>query len=326
MPNQGDSLTNAVSGLWTGYQEKGLVNQGNLPSKREISDLLWLIYDTLFPGFSSGQVSLVSKDILHNRLQDIQVALLESITKVLNWEQLTPELAYTSKHIQWNSFSDPATPVLNDSPNQRALEVTSRFLESLPVLRQQLTTDIEATFLGDPAAKSIQEIVMCYPGFYATALYRLAHYFYQEGIPLIPRMMTEWGHTQTGIDIHPGATIGHSFCIDHGSGVVIGETALIGHHVKLYHGVTLGALSVKKSKATRKRHPTLGNYTVVYAHTTILGGDTEIGDHCIIGGNVWLTHSIPSHSTIYLSEDDTSGVYRQLMKPTKNRDNTTNHS
>lgn len=205
----------------------------------------------------------------------------------------------------------------NDEKQQAATQshaVVSDWLGYLPRLRKELKQDIEATFAGDPAAQSHDDIILSYPGFQATMVYRLAHFLHQRKVPLIPRMMTEWAHSATGIDIHPGATIGHSFCIDHGTGVVIGETAVIGHHVKLYHGVTLGALSVKKSShpnaATppKKRHPTLGNHVVVYAHATILGGHTEIGDHCTIGGNVWLTHSLPARSTCYLSDD-----YRQLL-------------
>jgi len=200
----------------------------------------------------------------------------------------------------------------------QAQAVVSEWLGYLPRLRKELKQDIAATYSGDPAAQSHDDIILSYPGFQATLVYRLAHFLYQKKVPLIPRMMTEWAHSVTGIDIHPGATIGHSFCIDHGTGVVIGETAVIGHHVKLYHGVTLGALSVKKSShATdpakgpvplKKRHPTLGNHVVVYAHATILGGHTDIGDYCTIGGNVWLTHSLPPRSTCYLSED-----YRQLL-------------
>jgi len=198
--------------------------------------------------------------------------------------------------------------------SKHAHAVVSDWLGYLPRLRKELKQDIEATYSGDPAAQSHHDIILSYPGFQATMVYRLAHFLYQQKVPLIPRMMTEWAHSITGIDIHPGATIGHSFCIDHGTGVVIGETAVIGHHVKLYHGVTLGALSVKKSShaigglPATKRHPTLGHHVVVYAHATILGGHTEIGDYCTIGGNVWLTHSLPPRSTCYLSED-----YRQLL-------------
>ncbi len=159
--------------------------------------------------------------------------------------------------------------------------------------------DVDAVFLGDPAAKSRMEVLRSYPGFYAIAAHRIAHLMHQMGFSLIPRMISSYAHSKTGIDIHPGAKIGHHFCIDHGTGIVIGETAIIGDFVKIYQGVTLGALSVNKEDAGTKRHPTIGNHVVIYSGATILGGETEIGDFSIIGGNVWLTKSIPPQSKIY---------------------------
>src|SRR5688500_13033388 len=154
-------------------------------------------------------------------------------------------------------------------------------------------------FEGDPAAKSRSEVIRTYPGFYAIAAYRIAYELHSLGIHGISRIITEHAHSKTGIDIHPGAKIGNHFCIDHGTGVVIGETAVIGNHVKIYQGVTLGALSVSKDDAEKKRHPTLEDHVVVYAGATILGGATVIGHHSIVGGNVWLTRSVPPHSKIY---------------------------
>ena len=163
--------------------------------------------------------------------------------------------------------------------------------------------DVTAIYNGDPAAKSEDEIILAYPSFYAITVYRLAHELYCLNVPLIPRMMTEHAHMKTGIDIHPGAKIGRHFCIDHGSSLVIGETAVIGDHVKLYQGVTLGALSLKGRETQGVRHPRLEDHVTVYARTTILGGETVIGAHSIIGGNVWLTASVPPHSKIYLTSD-----------------------
>lgn len=177
--------------------------------------------------------------------------------------------------------------------------ITTAFFESLPGIYRLLRTDSKAIFDGDPAAKSEFEVIRTYPGFLAISLYRIAHALLQLGVPVLPRVLTECAHSRTGIDIHPGAVIDEYFCIDHGTGVVIGETTRIGKHVKLYQGVTLGALSVDKAAMDRKRHPTIGDRVVVYAGATILGGDTVIGDDSVVGGNVWLTSSIPPHSTAY---------------------------
>lgn len=177
--------------------------------------------------------------------------------------------------------------------------VEEKFLDQLPEIRQTLLRDADAICAGDPAAADRTEVIRTYPGFFAIAIYRLAHIFYLMEVPLIPRILTEYAHSETGIDIHPGATIGEQFCIDHGTGVVIGETCVIGTHVKIYQGVTLGALSVQKDLAKVKRHPTIGDNVIIYSGTTILGGDTVIGHDSIIGGNVWLTKSLPPGSRVY---------------------------
>lgn len=173
------------------------------------------------------------------------------------------------------------------------------FFKLLPELYRKLHTDIAAILEGDPAAKSEFEVIRAYPGFYAISFYRIAHALVTLEIPLLPRILTEYAHSQTGIDIHPGAQIGEYLYIDHGTGTVIGETTHIGDHVKLYQGVTLGALSVDKWMAGVKRHPTVEDHVIIYSGATILGGDTVIGEHSIIGGNVWLTKSVPPHSTVY---------------------------
>ncbi len=182
---------------------------------------------------------------------------------------------------------------------QNPEEIAQTFFEAVPGIYEKLQKDIEATFAGDPAAQSKDEVVRTYPGFYAIASYRVANKMAQIGIKSIPRLLTEYAHSKTSIDIHPNATIGEYFCIDHGTGVVIGETSLIGDYVKIYQGVTLGALSVSKEDASTKRHPTLEDHVVVYSGATILGGNTVIGHHSIVGGNVWLTRSIPPHSKVY---------------------------
>ncbi|MBE7009838.1 MAG: hypothetical protein E7422_12150 [Ruminococcaceae bacterium] len=180
-----------------------------------------------------------------------------------------------------------------------AEKAVSALLRELPEVRRQLQTDLTAAYQGDPAARSVDEVILCYPAFPAIATFRLAHVLYREGVPLLPRMMTEYAHRRTGIDIHPGATIGDSFFIDHGTGVVIGETTTIGCGVKLYQHVTLGAKSFAVGEDGSlvkgiKRHPDIGDRVVIYAGATILGGETHIGSDCIIGGSVWLTHSVPA--------------------------------
>jgi len=173
------------------------------------------------------------------------------------------------------------------------------FFESLPAIYQALLTDADTVLRFDPAAQSIEEVLIAYPGFYATAIYRLSHQLYVQGIRTLPRILSEHAHSKTGIDIHPGATIGAAFAIDHGTGIVIGETAVIGERVKIYQGVTLGALNVSKELATKKRHPTIEDDVIIYSGATILGGDTIIGKGSIIGGNIWLTHSVPPNSVVY---------------------------
>lgn len=176
--------------------------------------------------------------------------------------------------------------------------ITGAFLDGLPVIHDSLLTDAQAHLEGDPAARSLDEVILAYPGFRAVALYRIANRLHRLGVPLLPRLITELGHRETGIDIHPGATIGRAFSIDHGTGVVVGETTVVGDRVKLYQGVTLGAASVRKDLADMKRHPTIGHDVVIYANATILGGDTIIGAGSIIGGNVWLTRSVPVNSIV----------------------------
>lgn len=170
--------------------------------------------------------------------------------------------------------------------------------DHLPTLRQALDLDARAILDGDPAATSLDEVILCYPGFFAIAVHRLAHQAWQDGWQLLPRLLSEWAHRRTGVDIHPGARIGPSFCIDHGTGLVIGETTEIGANVKLFQGVTLGALAVRKELARTKRHPTLEDDVVVYANATILGGKTVIGKGSVVGGSAWVTRSVPSDSLV----------------------------
>jgi len=176
---------------------------------------------------------------------------------------------------------------------------TTVFFSNVPYIYETLLKDAAATLQFDPAAKSIEEVLVAYPGFYATAVHRIAHQLHVQQIPTLPRLLSEYAHSKTGIDIHPAATIGNAFTIDHGTGIVIGETAIIGNNVKIYQGVTLGALNVSKTTASTKRHPTIQDNVVIYSGATILGGKTVIGHDCIIGGNVWLTNSVEPFSVVY---------------------------
>jgi len=194
-----------------------------------------------------------------------------------------------------------------DESETAAEEICTKFAERLPEVKRLLLLDIEALYEGDPAAVSREEVMISYPGFRAITIFRVAHELYLLKAPLIPRIMTEYAHERTGIDIHPGATVGEYFFIDHGTGIVVGETTTIGDHVKLYQGVTLGAKSFELDANGNpvkniKRHPDIGNHVVIYANATILGGDTVIGDHCVIGGNTWLTRSVGAGSVISYKE------------------------
>jgi serine O-acetyltransferase len=188
----------------------------------------------------------------------------------------------------------------------------------------EIEKDARALLSGDPAAKDLTEVLLCYPGLFAITAYRLAHFLHRQKISIIPRLISEIAHEKTGIDIHPGAVIGESFFIDHGTGVVIGETAVIGNHVKIYQGVTLGALSIDKKLAETKRHPTIKDHCVIYSHATILGGETIIGEHSVIGGNVWMTKSVPAGSIVYhKSEVKLDQVDQNISKDFKNQEELT---
>jgi len=196
-----------------------------------------------------------------------------------------------------NTFASLVSETLREESEIK--QHTTEFFYRIPSIYKALLQDAEAILAFDPAARNISEVVVAYPGFYATVVYRLSHQLWKQGVQLLPRLFSEYAHSKTGIDIHPAAKIGTDFAIDHGTGVVIGETTVIGDHVKIYQGVTLGALNVAKSLASSKRHPTIEDEVVIYSGATILGGETVIGKGSIIGGNVWLTYSVPQNSVVY---------------------------
>lgn len=228
------------------------------------------------------------------------IKFLEQLTDLLF--PVGAEGSEIDKNLALNDLKKSLNELINPLMPQRdftTVRITGKYFESLPEIYNQLLLDANAILEFDPAASSLEEIVLAYPGFHAITTYRLAHPLYMAGVPLLPRLMCEYAHRNTGIDIHPGARIGKSFFIDHGTGVVIGETTVIGDNVKIYQGVTLGALNVRKEEALKKRHPTIEDNVIIYSGTTILGGDTVIGHDSVVGGNVWLTGSVAPNSIVY---------------------------
>ena len=250
--------------------------------------------ETLYQAHQHKKTTPSPKDICHFIKGLLQILFPElSDNQYDSFRSLEQE--YRNIRLRAAMILKPLALELAQSPE----EIEHLFFANLPNIRARLLSDASAISLGDPAATSQREVIRTYPGFFAIAVYRLAHEFYSLGVPLIPRILTEYAHGETGIDIHPAAEIGDNFCIDHGTGIVIGETVKIGNHVKLYQGVTLGALSVKKEMAKTKRHPTIEDEVIIYAGATILGGETVIGSGSIIGGNVWITKSVPPFSRVY---------------------------
>lgn len=277
------------------YEEIGGINHldgSNLPSRLGVVAILQDYQSLIFPGFTTeepihrGEVPYRITETLHRLARN----LIMEIGKCICFK--------TRRSEQRNCLC--VVDALWDQNCRREAEgISLELLTLLPELRRKIHLDVEAAFLGDPAAKSHEEVILAYPGLEAISIHRFAHELWIRNIPLLPRMMSEYIHGKTGIDIHPGATIGESFFIDHGTGVVIGETTIIGKNVKIYQGVTLGALSIKKEFSNRKRHPTIEDDVTIYAGATILGGETVIGKGSVIGGNVWITESVPPYSKVY---------------------------
>ena len=281
------ALEKIIGDLLSSYRNVGAINNidgSNLPSKGAVAGICRDFLQILFPGFHDQEA--IHSDhlarVTAHRISSVADRLKEEICKSLRLGQ-------------------------PDCPESRAQTRLMEFLGDLPNVRRLLRDDVEAAYEGDPAARSYDEIILSYPYIEAISIQRLAHLLYLAEIPLVPRMMTEWSHGLTGIDIHPGARIGSHFFIDHGTGVVIGETSTIGSHVKLYQGVSLVARSFQKDEQGKilkggKRHPDVGSNVTIYANTTILGGDTIIGSGTTIGANVFLGHSVPENSLVFYEE------------------------
>ncbi len=262
-----------------------------IPSREAAIDIIHRACRMLYPGY-----------FIRKRVDEVNLGYYFGQEAVGFFEVLSRQIALAIRH-DCLRYGLPCTHC-----ETRGYEDAIRFMRELPRLRGVLATDVRAAYDGDPAAQSYDEVIFSYPGLLAVTVYRLAHQLIQQQVPLIPRIMTEYAHSLTGIDINPGATIGASFFIDHGTGVVVGETTVIGDRVRLYQGVTLGALSLPREKVeglrARKRHPTVEDDVIIYAGATILGGDTVIGARSVIGGNVWLTESVPPDTKVLLKKPE----------------------
>ena len=275
-----------------------------IPSRDAVSDILHRARCILFPGFFTLNVLASS---------NLEYCLKEEMSAL--YKEMSKQIILATRHDCLRS--DQPCAACEESGHARALQ----FIQTLPKLRQILATDVRAAMEGDPAAKSYDEIITSYPGLFAISVQRIAHELYKLKVPRLPRAMTEYAHSFTGIDIHPGAHIGRSFFIDHGTGVVVGETTEIGNRVRLYQGVTLGALSMPKEAVEhfrdKKRHPTIEDDVIVYSNTTILGGETVIGARSTIGGNVWITESVPPDTKVYLKKPEL--IYSANGHPSRNK-------
>ena len=284
-----DTLVDRISSTYEDEQGINHIEGFNLPNKKEILHILDELLEVIFPGFS---------DRKSYNLSTVRYNIGEQLANV--YSHLTDQI---ERSMRYNSYLDKKP---SKNIERKAEDAVRELLNSLPEIRESMKLDVQAAFDGDPAALSLDEIVMCYPGVKAITVQRIAHHLYQSNVPLIPRMMSEHIHSDTGIDIHPGAQLGKGVFIDHGTGVVVGETAIIGDGVKIYQGVTLGALSFPKDACGKiikgaKRHPSIGSDVTIYSGATILG-DIFIGDNSIIGGNVWLTESTPTGTRISIEQ------------------------
>ncbi len=284
--NNTDTL---IQNLLNSYTEYGGINLEGLqsfPNRQAVTDVLHDLQALVFPGFRTSE-ALTDENIRYitgERVSRVISQLTREVKKALLY-------ACTQNGLTHRKCADLA--------EQTVLSL----IGELPEIRRLVNLDAQAALKNDPASRSIEEIILSYPGLEAIVVYRLAHYLFHNGVPIIPRIMSEYIHGKTGIDIHPGAEIGESFFIDHGTGVVIGETCVIGAYVKIYQGVTLGALSVKKELQDKKRHPTIEDNVTIYPGATILGGKTVIGNSSIIGGNVWVIDSVPANTVVRYTPD-----------------------
>ncbi len=285
------NMDNLINNILDSYKELGGINAAgfnSFPNRENVVIVLNDLQSLVFPGYRTAE------DIDETNLRYITGQRVNRIVTILT-KEIQKALIY---EVTLHSNDGQPGGVSQSHCFGLAEKTALALIEAIPSLRKTIQTDVIAAFNGDPAAKSNEEVIVSYPGLEAIIIYRLAHFLFTCGVPVIPRIMTEYSHSKTGIDIHPGATIGESFFIDHGTGVVVGETTVIGKNVKLYQGVTLGALSVKKNLQNKKRHPTIEDDVTIYANATILGGDTVIGKGAVIGGNTWITSSVKAGTVV----------------------------
>ena len=278
------SIDNAVNNILESYNKYGGINleeANEFPNRQNVVEILRDIISLIFPGFRTAE------DIDCETLRFVTGQKVNRIISMLTRE-IKKALIYVTQDAE----------VSNCHCFSLAKKTAQALIEEIPEIRRKVGLDVQAAFQGDPAAKSTEEVIVSYPGLEAIVIYRIARFLCVSGVPVIPRIMSEYAHGKTGIDINPGANIGESFFIDHGTGVVIGESCSIGNNVKIYQGVTLGALSVKKELMNKKRHPTIEDNVTIYANATILGGETVIGEGSTIGGNTWVTKSVPPHTLL----------------------------
>lgn len=279
-----DSLIESIVDSYNSFGGVNLSEINSYPNSETVVSVLKDLQALIFPGFKTAET--IDK-------QNLKFLTGEKINRVVSLltKETQKALLYLRKSAE------------NSHCFSLAEQTVFSLIEEIPELRRKIMLDAQAALEGDPAARSFEEIILSYPGLEAIMVYRIANFLHKNGVPLIPRIMSEYIHGKTGVDIHPGATIGESFFIDHGTGIVIGESCIIGNNVKLYQGVTLGAISVKKSLSNKKRHPTIEDNVTIYAGATILGGETVIGKGSVVGGNVWLTESVPENSTTIAKQE-----------------------
>lgn len=280
-----EQIIKNIDKSYTDYEEMNNLEGSVLPSRASIQEMAGEFMALIFPGFYTNEFAEITDSSAYIRKK------CEKLSDMLAQE--------IGKGVKYNCKVGRAHCAL-DEAGEVALLVATELLENIPAIRELAYADATATFKHDPAARSIYDVVLSYPGLEALTIYRFAHFLYQRGVPFIPRMLTEFLHGKTGIDINPGASIGRGVFIDHGTGVVIGETCVVGDNVKIYQGVTLGAMSLKKNPKNKKRHPTIEDDVTIYSGATILGGETIVGKGSVIGGNVWLVQSVPPNSKIYM--------------------------
>ena len=279
-----ESIVDSILSDYTHGRDIDKVDLKRHPEKEVVIDMITKLLRIVFPGYfrentyrmynAKHNLSMLMEDVMYNLNKQIRLILQSSMD--------------------------------DSEAKEKAQEICLEFFRRIPAVRATVQTDVEAAYAGDPAATSTDEIIFCYPGLFAITVYRLAHVLYELNVPMLPRIMTEYAHGITGIDIHPGATIGNYFFIDHGTGIVIGETTIIGENVKIYQGVTLGGLSTRAGQGLRgkKRHPTIEDNVTIYANASILGGGTVIGRDSVIGANAFITHSIPASTTVSIKSQE----------------------